>query len=113
MLYMLQGPPWIQSTIGYFFDGSKLAGFMSQPCALRPSGAVNHSGSAPASVTPESTSALTSTSTRMSAGLDIEKATSCPGSLTFDLMATAWPFFAIDTLVSMCSPTVIGFGLSP
>ena len=78
---MLHGPPWIQSTMGYFFDGSKFAGFISQPWIFRPSVEGYQISSASASETPSSTSAFTSTSVFTSAGRFSAKVTSTPGCL--------------------------------
>ncbi len=59
---MDQGPPWIQSSSGYFLAGSNSAGLISQPWTSQPSVDLNQSSSTSPSLIPARTSALTSTS---------------------------------------------------
>jgi hypothetical protein len=42
----------------------------------------------------------------VSDGREIGKVTSTPGWLFVERIATAWPFFAIETFASMCVPLV-------
>src|SRR5262249_37296698 len=105
--YMLCGPPWMWSCIGYFFAASKSGGVMYQPWIFVPSGDVYHISWTSPSLRPPSTSSFTAVSCLIVDGDLTSKITMTPGCCGLESVPTAMPFDDMSDTVSMCVPLVI------
>ncbi len=97
---------------GYFFDGSKPAGFTTQPCTFSPSFDVYQISSVCASALPASTSSFTAVSWVNVEAVPVfgtTNDTTSFGLVGVDRMPTATPVLPTAFTVNTCLPLVTGW----